>query len=42
LPDVLHRGYCTEDEYHWICERCFQDFHKRFNWRVSSDSQNDP
>jgi hypothetical protein len=34
LPDVLHVGYCTLDEYHWICEVCFQDFTSRFGWTV--------
>lgn len=22
----LQRGYVTTDNYHWVCERCFQDF----------------
>jgi hypothetical protein len=33
-PDVLHEGYCTEDEDNWICPRCFHDFNAQFNWRV--------
>jgi len=33
-PDVLHEGYSTEDEYRWICEKCFQDFHDHFQWKV--------
>ena len=33
-PEVLHEGYCTLDEYHWICARCFEDFKQRFAWRV--------
>ncbi len=33
-PDVLHEGYCTVDEYHWICAACFDDFRERFGWRV--------
>ena|SRR5665213_2304878 len=37
LPDVLHAGYCTEDEYHWICEQCFKDFRDQFCWRVLSE-----
>ena len=32
LPEVLHEGYCTEDEYHWICEACFDDFKVQFGW----------
>ena len=37
-PDVLHVGYCTEDEYHWICETCFEDFKEEFRWRVGPAS----
>lgn len=33
-PDVLHVGYCTEDEYRWICDQCFTDFRARFGWSV--------
>jgi hypothetical protein len=33
-PDVLHRGYATENDYHWICENCFNDFKESFNWTV--------
>ena len=33
-PDVLHEGYCTQDEYHWICDQCFKDFKERFRWTV--------
>jgi len=30
----LHEGYCTLDEYHWICEECFEDFKDMFGWKV--------
>ena len=33
-PDSLHEGYCTEDQYRWICEKCFEDFKKQFEWEV--------
>ena len=33
-PDVLHDGYCTLDEYRWICGDCFEDFKEMFVWRV--------
>ena len=26
-------GYCTLDKYHWICEKCFNDFKDEFAWR---------
>ena len=29
-----HKGYCTEDYYYWICEKCFDDFKGLFNWTV--------
>ena len=34
FPDVLHEGYCTKDEYHWICAQCFADFRDLFGWSV--------
>ena len=33
-PDVLHEGYCTPDSTHWICQQCYADFHKRFQWSL--------
>jgi hypothetical protein len=33
-PDVIHEGYCTEDEMSWICPPCFDDFRERFGWVV--------
>jgi hypothetical protein len=33
-PDVLHVGYATEDDRHWICENCFRDFKDMFDWKV--------
>ena len=30
----LHKGYCTVDEYIWICEECYSDFHEMFDWKV--------
>jgi len=33
-PDTLHSGYCTEDEYHWICEECYNDFKGDFKWEI--------
>ena len=31
----LHEGYTTEDNYHWICPACFEDFKEHFQWAVS-------
>jgi hypothetical protein len=36
-PGDLHRGYCTEDEYHWICPQCFEDFKEMFGLTVATD-----
>lgn len=32
--DMLQNGYCTEDNYHWICEECFEDFKEMFHWEL--------
>jgi len=37
VPDVLHEGWTTPDEYWWICDTCFNDFHERFGWTVIED-----
>ena len=34
--DVLHEGYWTLDEYHWICPSCFADFQTTFEWRLAA------
>lgn len=34
---MLKAGYCTPDEYYWICPECFQDFQKQFEWRLTDD-----
>ena len=38
FPNVLHEGYCTEDEYYWICQQCFADFSERFGWNVKEST----
>ena len=38
VPEVLHEGYCTEDEYHWICASCFSDFRDHFEWKLAEAS----
>ena len=35
-PGVVTEGYCTEDRYRWICQRCFDDFKNRFEWSIPS------
>jgi len=34
MEDCSTGGYCTLDERIWICETCFKDFEKMFNWHV--------
>ncbi len=34
LPNMLHKGYCTEDEYYWICSNCYNDYKERFKWKL--------
>ena len=28
-------GYSTLDNYYWICENCFNDFHEMFEWTLT-------
>lgn len=32
-PEILHDGYATEDEYHWVCADCANDFADRFSFK---------
>lgn len=36
LPDELHEGYSTKDQYRWICKACFADFQEEFEWVVET------
>jgi hypothetical protein len=39
-PRFLRAGYTIaqpERSTYWICARCFDDFHERFDWTVVSD-----
>jgi hypothetical protein len=36
-PGDLNEGYATENDYHWICERCYEDFKEQFHWTVKED-----
>jgi hypothetical protein len=42
-PEILTEGYATlgtgpegQDDYHWICDRCFADFRERFAWHIGA------
>ena len=34
IQDCLRSGYTTTDNYHWICENCFNDFKELFKWTI--------
>lgn len=36
LGDNLREGYSANDNYNWICEKCFEDFKEMFEWAVLS------
>ena len=38
--ESVQTAYCTLDEYHWVCERCFADFRDMFGWKLSSERGN--
>ena len=38
FPDVLHEGYATRDDRHWICAACFADFKDTFGWNVVDET----
>ena len=29
-----NEAWVTEDDYHWVCATCFEDFRDRFAWTV--------
>jgi hypothetical protein len=33
-PGDLNFGYVSTDDYHWVCENCFNDFREEFQWTV--------
>ena len=37
--DNLKEGYCTVDEYHWICDDCFKDFLEQFEWTIIEETK---
>src|SRR5262245_54244382 len=32
--DSLREGYATQDDYHWVCPTCFEDFRDLFGWKL--------
>ncbi len=33
-------AWVTDDDYHWICPRCFDDFRERFDWKIAIEPDN--
>ena len=38
-PDELQEGYATEDDYHWVCGKCFHDLQEEFRWTAREEMQ---
>jgi hypothetical protein len=36
-PDVLREGYTTQDDYYWVCPKCFADFRAQMGWQVVAE-----
>jgi hypothetical protein len=33
-PNILPQGWTDENETYWICEGCFEDFRKMYQWDI--------
>lgn len=38
-PGDLHEGYCTLNEYTWICPECYEDFKDDFHWKLVESTE---
>jgi len=34
-PEILTEGYVTDDNYRWICPKCFQDLKEEMGWKLA-------
>ena len=41
-PGSIQEGYSTQDDYHWICPKCFEDFKDQFQWSVVETTEKVP
>lgn len=41
IPDAVHVGWTTLDEYQWICDGCCRDFHEQFGWQLQGGPSSD-
>lgn len=38
-PEDIHEGYASEDNYHWICPTCYNDFKELLDWKTVEDME---
>jgi hypothetical protein len=36
IDETSSEAYCTEDERHWVCDECFEDFREMFGWKLTA------
>ena len=41
-PSILKEGYATEDDYHWVCKQCYEDFKEMFQWKLRESGESVP
>jgi hypothetical protein len=34
LEESIGHGYTAKKGYYWVCEQCFSDFRKQFEWKI--------
>ena len=39
IPDTLHEGYTTLDNYRWVCSKCFSDFKEWFKFKLLKENE---
>lgn len=35
--DALHEGFCTLDEYHWVCRKCAHDLEDQYHFQIVTE-----
>jgi len=40
--NYLHEGYCSLDNYRWICSECYEDFKGMFAWKIENEENKTP
>ena len=39
IPDALTDGFATQDDYTWICKKCFEDFKLKFEFTLLASKE---